>query len=239
MAMTEAEWLTSDDPETMLHSPGVKLSERKLRLFACACCRRIWDLIKDSSCRQAVEMAEAAAEGVLGLEALADIHTAAQNNKPLYADASWAAAWSAAPDAALAASETSLEAAQSVARVRSEPAKSRALAASCSGALESERQAAWDHYDAVVEEAKGHERRAQADLLREIAGNPFQPATWPDSFPLTVVQLAQTLHAGEDCAFALHDALLEAGHAELAGHFQDAAQHPRGCWVVAGILGLK
>lgn len=43
--MTESEWLTSTDPQKMLdflrtqpHMPG-RVSERKLRLFACACCR--------------------------------------------------------------------------------------------------------------------------------------------------------------------------------------------------------
>jgi hypothetical protein len=33
---------------------------------------------------------------------------------------------------------------------------------------------------------------------------------------------------GQDCAFALHDALLEAGHAELAEHFREGKSHPKG-----------
>ena len=55
----------------------------------------------------------------------------------------------------------------------------------------------------------------------------------------TVVQLAESLYAGQDCAFALHDALLEAGHAELAEHFREERSHPKGCWVVDLILGKK
>jgi hypothetical protein len=53
------------------------------------------------------------------------------------------------------------------------------------------------------------------------------------------VQLAESLYAGQDCSFALHDALLEAGHAELAEHFREETSHPKGCWVVDLILGKK
>ena len=37
--MTEAEWLVCTDPTLMLDVLGGKASERKLRLFVCACCR--------------------------------------------------------------------------------------------------------------------------------------------------------------------------------------------------------
>jgi hypothetical protein len=35
----------------------------------------------------------------------------------------------------------------------------------------------------------------------------------------------------------VRDALLEAGHAELAGHFCEENSHANGCWVVDPILG--
>jgi hypothetical protein len=78
-----------------------------------------------------------------------------------------------------------------------------------------------------------------SDLLRHIIGNPFRPYPAPASWPSTVVQLAESLYAGQDCCFALHDALLEAGHAELAEHFRQEKWHPKGCWALDLILGRE
>src|SRR5262249_32013865 len=77
----------------------------------------------------------------------------------------------------------------------------------------------------------------QVELVRHIVGNPFRPYPAPLSWPSTVVQLAESLYDGQDCAFALHDALLEAGHVELAEHFRQETWHPKGCWALDVILG--
>jgi hypothetical protein len=71
--MTEEEWLG----ETMhaqylvteLLGPGklqrTKAGKRRLRLFACACCRLVWPLLDSPLLHQAVEAAERFAEGLI------------------------------------------------------------------------------------------------------------------------------------------------------------------------------
>jgi hypothetical protein len=63
--MTEQEWLTCADPHPMLEFLRAKASVRKLRLFAVACSRRIWNLI-DPLGQAAVDVAEAYADGLAG-----------------------------------------------------------------------------------------------------------------------------------------------------------------------------
>jgi hypothetical protein len=62
--MTEAEWLESADVIEMLKSLAGKTTDRKLRLFGCACCRRAWDLLAEECFRNAVEVAERFADGL-------------------------------------------------------------------------------------------------------------------------------------------------------------------------------
>ena len=76
--MTGTDWLACASPEEMLEFLRGKGSERKLRLFACACCRRIWHLLPDSGSRQAVEVAERFADGLASAEELEEAACAAQ-----------------------------------------------------------------------------------------------------------------------------------------------------------------
>lgn len=81
------------------------------------------------------------------------------------------------------------------------------------------------------------EKNKLAGLLHHIAGNPFQPHPALNNWTTPVLQLADALYNGQDCGFALHDALLEAGHPELAEHFRQEQWHPKGCWLLDLILG--
>ena len=67
--MDEPGWLTSPDPDLMLDFILAKAGDRKLRLFACACCRHVWHLIPPYH-RRTVEVAERYADGLATREEL-------------------------------------------------------------------------------------------------------------------------------------------------------------------------
>lgn len=69
--MTEAEWLESTDVVEMLKSLDGKTTDRKLRPFGCACCRRVWDSLVEECFRHAVEVAEQFADGLANKKDLA------------------------------------------------------------------------------------------------------------------------------------------------------------------------
>ena len=84
--------------------------------------------------------------------------------------------------------------------------------------------------------AAGHEIVGPRCCICHGTGLPF---LWPSA----VIQLAESVRAGEDCCFALHAALLEFGQPTLAEHFSGekwrlgSATHPADCWALAAILG--
>ena len=61
--MTEVEWLTCAHPYRMQEHLRGKTKPRKMRLFACACCRIEWTKL-DEEFRTAVEVAERFADGL-------------------------------------------------------------------------------------------------------------------------------------------------------------------------------
>jgi hypothetical protein len=90
------------------------------------------------------------------------------------------------------------------------------------------------------------ERHAQAEVLRDILGNPFRPlpkvnAAWLAWEGGTVPKLAQAAYDERafDRLHVLADALEEAGgtDADLLGHLRGPGPHVRGCWVVDLLLG--
>jgi hypothetical protein len=63
--MDEAEWLACEGPEALLlFLADTGASDRKARLFGCACVRRVWDNLADERLRQAALVAERFADGL-------------------------------------------------------------------------------------------------------------------------------------------------------------------------------
>jgi serine/threonine protein phosphatase PrpC len=75
---------------------------------------------------------------------------------------------------------------------------------------------------AIVIDAKNELPEVQADTSRAL--------------PSPILHLADAFAAGEPCHFALHDALLDAGHPQLAEHFR-TAEHLPDCWALQKIRG--
>ena len=63
--MNEQDWLECTDPTPMLQLLRDTASDRRLRLFACACCRSIWRLFKEKGVvKKTLEFAEKYADGL-------------------------------------------------------------------------------------------------------------------------------------------------------------------------------
>ncbi|MBV9126371.1 MAG: hypothetical protein JO112_23735, partial [Planctomycetes bacterium] len=111
--MTEAEWLACDNPDRMLQHLGTRVSARKLRLFACACGRRLWDVLPDNATRRAVEVLENCADGLGTFQdlqmAVASAETAERRTQGRERAAARAvgAAWSTVEHACSAAAQAS------------------------------------------------------------------------------------------------------------------------------------
>jgi hypothetical protein len=213
-------WQVYTDPTPMLAFLRGRANARRLRLFACACARRVWDRL-DATGRWAVQAAERAAEDEGPEGELRAAHVEA-HEAALRAVAGWganrrhdharfAAASCAAPDAAEAASMTS----QDMLRLADEGLRRPA------------------------------EEAAQVADIRCVFGDPFRSAVvdpgWLTSTVLALVR--QVDEAREFGALPiLADALQESGcdNEDILNHCRDAnATHVRGCWVVDLVLGKE
>jgi hypothetical protein len=255
--MIEAEWLACTDPREMLKSLGDNTSDRVLRLFACACCRRIWPLLSDARSRQAVEVVERYAEGLAGEEELAAARAAANvaaqaaAAEIAQADLHWADDSSLADSyAAIRAAREAADAACFLVADVAEPALAAARAARAAG-FDAKAASLATGYEpgpeVAYQTAQAAEADAQADLLRCIFGNPFHLVsldpgwlTWNGG---TVAKLAQAIY--EERRFqdlpVLADALEEAGctNEGILVHCRRPGEHVRGCWVVDLLLGKE
>jgi hypothetical protein len=229
--MDEAEWLQSDKPLAMLRSLGDRVNPRHLRLVAVACCRRIWQMTTDESSRYAVELAERSVDEPISEEEL-----------------------DAASGGAEEAFEDSLTDDQGNNVGEDDPGPAAAEAASYASSpglllLDPHLAVVVGNTSMVSPHGPTQESAVQANLIRDIIGNPFRPASIDPSWLTTVQALAEaayvnrSLPAGtlDNARLAiLADALEEAGrtNAAILDHLRDRATvHVRGCWALDALLG--
>jgi hypothetical protein len=232
--MTEQEWLQSPEPVQMVthlcdHSgvPRTKGGRRKLRLFGCACCRRAVSLFPGEPWWSVVDLAERLADGTVSKT---EVEGALQEVEPLVPDGEG--------DQVRQARRSLYSAVCQLCR----SAQTAAVACSLVG-----KARRW------LGCGEAEECAVQADLVRDLFGNPFGT---PPSIPASVLQWSQgivrrlaeetykqrQLPSGQlDNArlAVLADALEEAGcqDQDILGHLrQPEAIHVRGCSVLDALL---
>jgi hypothetical protein len=239
--MTEAEWLECTDPTPMLEFLWDKVSDRKLRLFGCGCCRRIWHLIVHPVSRKAVEVAEQFADGLASDDERHAIFREADDIRCLLgnvgtgllepdAEEKYGGILERAaitPDAAASAADEAWGCAEP------EP-EGTGIGASAAEAVA----------NFSSPDAEAVERAAQANLLRDMIANPFRPVTFDPSWCKgNVVKFARTIYDKRafDRLPKLADALEKAGcnNGEVLAHYRQPGEHVRGCWAVDLLLGKE
>ncbi len=227
--MTEAEWLACKDPTPMLWYLRGKASQRKLRLFAVACCRSIE--FADERSGQALSVAERFADGLATPAERRDVHQSrrAYSLSPRnyeYGPESESVTF-AVHGHALVAARRAAEWSRTDAGVTADY-----LAATPDDRLPD------------AERAHTLARERQSHLLRDIFGNPFRPVTFSPSWRTsTVVALASQMYESRKFGAMpiLADALQDAGcdSADVLDHCRGLGPHVRGCWVVDRVLGKE
>ena len=247
--MREADWRTCTDSYLMLRFLWGRVSERKLRLFACACCRRIWDLLGEPH-RREIEVAERVIEGQATAEELSAASDAARrvSDTARTKTPSYASTWAhlaVVYTSGMFFSENSLIA---LGQVVGMAAGARRDAAALEARRERRRSPGRDPSQRRRPNRLKAEQGEQARLLRDVFGPlpfrdvPVAPSwlTWNGG---TVPRLARAIY--DERAFdrlpVLADALEEAGctNAEVLGHCREPGPHVRGCWVPDLLLGRE
>jgi hypothetical protein len=212
--MTESEWLTCKDLDQLLTCLRDRVSVRKLRLFAAACCRRVWDLLGPVA-RSAVQLLERVTDGLAEELALGEAEEELAFEATLNPRFGWPAYYavqSSRPDFARDAAR----AARSL----------RALGTPAGQPVVFERQVP------LLRCIVGNPFRPAA-LDRN----------WLAHGSGAAVALARSIDEDRrwsDLPF-LGDALEDASCTDepLLAHCRDGGEHARGCWVVDLVLGRE
>jgi hypothetical protein len=240
----------------MLESLLGRLSDRRCRLFACACSRRVLHLLSCAGGARAVEAGELYADGRATREELRaaeqaagqagkDAHAAYLSSSPRdhrhFVDhaAATACTWAATcPDGYAGDDYVSCNAVD---------------AAAYTAAVQAYQACGSTQDDDCLKHHKSQEYARQADLLRDIIGNPFRPTPSPAPAVLAwrdrlIPRLAEDAYEERRLPEGtldparlgiLADALLDAGCADddLLAHLRSDGPHVRGCHGLDAVLG--
>jgi hypothetical protein len=235
--MTEQEWLSATEPTAMLEFLRGKASDRKLRLFACGCCRRMWHLLKEPKERMAVEIGELLADdgvSLIEIEVIRqhiDWRERGAAKYAVYANANGAAEVMVMEVARALTDEAAVAEVRRTLNEEGETADEAFTAGE-------------EAYKSTVAAVGRLEKASNAHLIRCIFGNPFHPISInPSWLTSTVLALANCIY--EERAFdrmpILADALQDAGcdNEEILKHCRGPGPHVRGCFLLDLLLGKE
>lgn len=228
--MNKEEWRKEIDVSLMIPSI-LDRGDRKLRLFAVACCREYWDRLKNKH-KKAVEVAEKYADGLCSVEELREQHRKMEsaNSTGLF----------------FALEELTYN--------------RRILLSDCTRSIASDMTGLYWIRNWITEEAAARHseenerteaafvraRRKQSLIIKDIYRHPLaasetadpQWLQWNDK---TVLHLAESMYDTREFLYMpiLADALEESGcvDQEILEHCRKPQEHWKGCWVVDLLLG--
>jgi hypothetical protein len=262
--MNEDQWLSGTDPTALLESlrKTGRASDRKLRLFAAASCRRIWPLLVHDVSHRAVEFAESFADGLEPTEELRRVWEVTEEVWVCLADT-----YRSNPmDPNNEYDAVVLQAGIHLGAIGAAAGAATAAVGGTQGEASlltcwqyASEAAAWASVpiDAEYDDPKAlaRERAGQAALLRDLFGPlPFREVCidpgWLARHENTVRRLAAAIYEERVLPqgtldrrrlAVLADALEEAGctNEDVLSHCRSPSDHVRGCWLLDLILGKE
>jgi hypothetical protein len=247
--MTEEQWWSCANPQQMLEFLAPKVSGRQLRLFACACARKVWCRLDHEWARRALEAAEQYLAGDISPEAAAEAHRDLQRGFRLLNRARrtskmalFAVSWASLP---LSPYEPEAE--------RIDPRRRPLVAAQ-----QAAKYADFRWPTRPEERLRGRPEESGATqahlvaLVHDIFGNPFRPVVvspaWLAWNSGTIPRLARAAYEERDLPSGhldrtrlaiLADALEESGCSDprILEHLRGSGPCVRGCAVVDALRG--
>jgi hypothetical protein len=217
------------DPWPMLEFLCGRASDRKLRLFAVACCRRAWHLMTDLRHKEAIEAAERFTDGLLSK---AEFDESFQPIKVLWAELPDGREGAWEPSHYMTGATRHLDSGAGAPYAASYAARGLACLAG------PERSPEWFA-------ACRAEGAVQSELVRDLFGDPSRPfhfePDWLCGAGRAAAERAQEIYrtGNFESLRLLADVLEQAGCRDRAvlEHCRGPGPHARGCWVLDALLG--